>query len=100
MLGASGKGVSPPAPGAGFDGAKAPFPELSIGKGGRAFEELVLAVPLSGRGGILVPLGAEVSPEGNGGSGVCVVAPTGGTPGALLFLSSKRFALRKCFMSG
>lgn len=101
MLGASGRGVNPPVLEAGFDGVKASFPELSIGKGGSAFEELVLAVPLSGRGGMLVPLGVEFPSLGNGGNGVCAVAPTEGTPGAVPFgLEVKRRSPWKCFILG
>lgn len=45
--------------------------------------ELVLAVPLSGSGGILVVVEVEDSPLGKGGKVDCDVVPSDGAAGAL-----------------
>lgn len=106
LPGVSGKGAIPVAPGGGFTGVNPPVEELSMGKGGRVLVELVLAVPLSGKGGI-VPLAAIVevfdSSLGNGGRGVCPPAPTFGAVGTLdlpLALAAKLADFRNRFISG
>lgn len=48
---------------------------MSIGKGGRVLLDPVLAVPLSGSGGIFEVVVVEDPSFGKGGNVVCVVVP-------------------------